>query len=169
MFNQMHAYENYTEIGSLIGVLTSKLPPLWAMPVKWSLIVIFLVWLIWEWWQVRNSSTADFDWVLALTLVITTVIVDRTATTNQLIMLPAVIYIFAMLQKQYGKKSHSWVAIILIVYLISSWLLFSFSIYITGSIEILWPTYLLMPSLLLTAMILTRSLAKSAAKESLKT
>jgi hypothetical protein len=84
-------------------------------------------------------------------------------------MLPAMIYLFAVLQKRYGKKSHRWVMAILVVYFIASWLLFMFAIKITGSIELLWPTYLLMPSVLLAGMIMTRSLASSPEKESLTT
>lgn len=125
---QLGDYVVYTHIGSPINILTTILFPAIGAPVEWLISAALVVWLIWEWWQVRFSDTGRFDWVLTLTLVITNLIALRTATTNYVMMLPCLFYLFARFARAKGKRANVWIAIIEIGLFVGLWALFALTV-----------------------------------------
>jgi len=118
------------------------------------MIGILLAWLLWEWWQVkRDQDGVRLDWVIALTLIITNMIVTRTATTNYVMMLPALFYMFKVAADRFGAKANRWIVMTELILLIGIWVLFAFTV--KGRDE-QWQVYLPLPLILLTGMILFR-------------
>jgi hypothetical protein len=156
-FNEMQAqiadYTTYTSIGAPINILTSIVFPFLGAPVEWAIDSVLVIWLLREWWQVRFSDKGRFDWVMALTLLITNLIVVRTATTNYVMMLPALFYLFAAFARAKGKRANGWIAIVEIVLFVGLWALFAFTV--QGANE-QWPVYLPLPLGLLFALLAFR-------------
>ncbi len=150
---QLADYTNYTYIGSPINILTTIVFPSLGAPVEWVINCVLFGWLVWEWWQVRFSDTGRFDWVLALTLLVTNLIVLRTATTNYVMMLPALFYLFAAFARAKGRRANLWIALIEIGLFIGLWALFALTV---KGAEEQWPIYLPLPLGLLCALIVFR-------------
>jgi hypothetical protein len=125
MLRQVEGYQNYTDVGSPINTLTSKVFPFLGQPVEWPLTIGLVGWLLWEWWQVRQGAGERFDWVMALTLVITNLVALRTATTNYVMLIPALIYLFARAARwRGGAEANVWIAGVELTLLVGLWLLF---------------------------------------------
>jgi hypothetical protein len=150
---QLSDYTTYTHIGSPINILTTLVFPFLGAPVEWILNGILVAWLAWEWWQVRFSDTGKFDWVVALTLLVTNLVVVRTATTNYVMMLPALFYLLAAFSRTKGKRANLWIALIEIGLFIGLWMLFLFTV---QGAEEQWPVYLPLPLGLLVALLVFR-------------
>jgi len=154
MQTQLADYTNYTHIGSPINILTTTVFPLLDPTVEWGMIGILLAWLLWEWWQVkRDQDSARLDWVIALTLIITNMIVTRTATTNYVMMLPALFYMFKVMADRFGAKANVWIVMTELILFIGIWMLFALTV--KGRDE-QWQVYLPLPLSLLAAMIVFR-------------
>jgi hypothetical protein len=151
---QLADYTQYTHIGSPLNIITTIVFPSLGSNGEWVLISILLVWLLWEWWQVKfDQGSERLDWVIALTLIITNMIVKRTATTNYIMMLPALFLIFKTCADRFGAKANLWIISAQIVLAVGIWALFAFTL--KGNAE-QWPVYFPFPFGLLAAMIFLR-------------
>jgi hypothetical protein len=150
---QLVDYTTYTYIGSPINILTTIVFPFLGAPVEWIIDGVLVVWLIWEWWQVHSSDKGRFYWVLALTLLVTNLIALRTATTNYVMMLPALFYLFATFARAKGRRANLWIAVIEIGLFVGLWALFALTVKGNGE---QWPIYLPLPLGLLFALIVFR-------------
>jgi hypothetical protein len=154
MQTQLTNYTQYTHIGSPLNILTTIVFPSLGSNVERVLVIILLAWLLWEWWQARfHQESQRLDWVIALTLVITNIVVIRTATTNYIMMLPALFFMFKMSTHRFGNKANLYIVITQIVLAISIWGIFALTV--KGQEE-QWPVYLPLPLSLLAGMILFR-------------
>jgi hypothetical protein len=154
MQTQLADYTQYTHIGSPLNIITKMAFPSFGTYMEWGLIGIFLAWLLWEWWQVRFDRESKYlDWVIALTLIITNMIVTRTATTNYIMMLPALFFIFKTGVDRFGGKANFWILTSQLILAIGVWILFALTV--QGSEE-QWPVYLPLPLGLLAAMLLCK-------------
>ncbi len=153
MLRQVEGYQDYTDIGSPINTLTSKVFPFLGQPVEWLLTIGLAGWLLWEWWQVWQGTGERFDWVMALTLVITNLVALRTATTNYVMMIPALIYLFARAVRWQGAKAKLWILLIELALLVGLWGLFVMTV--KDRVE-QPPMYLPLPFGLLLALITAR-------------
>ena len=154
MLTQLADYTQYTHIGSPLNILTAIVFPSLGSNGEWVLIGILLVWLLWEWWLVRfDPGSGRLDWTIALTLIVTNIIVKRTATTNYIMMLPALFLIFKTCIDRFGVKANLWIVITQIALAVGIWALFAFTV--QGNAE-QWPVYFPFPFGLLAAMIFFR-------------
>lgn len=148
---QVGNYPAYTFTGSPLWVITGYYWPQLGKPVEWSLIALLLLYLLWQW---RNfgRETADssmFLFIISLTLIITNVVIVRTATTNYVIM-----YLPLLLLLKNLSNGRSWgnllVTILIALISMGMWILFLTTI--EGNLE--HPiTYLPMPVVLLAVLI----------------
>jgi hypothetical protein len=159
MLRQIQSYQNYTDIGSPINTLTRVVFPFLGQPVEWVLNIVLIGWLLWEWWQVRQGDAGRFDWVLALTLVITNMVALRTATTNYVMMIPALIYLFSLTARRWGTKANIAIVLVELALFVGLWVLFVVTV--KGRIE-QPPMYLPLPFLLLGWLIAVRKDAHAA-------
>jgi hypothetical protein len=120
---QVFAYPGYTSPGSPVSVLFGYLSD---SPSRITMIVsgILLVYLAWEWFRALAKPDRWFQWTAALTIVITTLVSPRTATTNFLAMFPAFCIILWTIQGRWSARANLVVLLLLIVLLIVPWTVF---------------------------------------------
>jgi len=147
--HQVRAYPTYTAFGSPIWILTSYYFPALGKPVELILTVILLS-LLGYFWARALKDGADFSFykALGLTLVITNLIAPRTATTNYVVFLIPIVFLFAL------TRHYLWVALGQILSLPAFWALFALTV--KGDFE-QPPMYLPLPFLLLVALLLLQA------------
>lgn len=153
MIGQIKDYEHYTNTVSPLHILTHTIFPFMGDKVEWGLISILLVWLIYEWFQVRSFESDHFIWVFLLTLVITNLIALRTATTNYLMMFPAFVFLFQKLSNSHIQKANFWIWMIELIFFIGTWVLFIVTV---QGREEQWQMYLPFPLFLFIGLIIIR-------------
>ncbi len=148
--DQVLFYPAYTFTGSSLWVVTGYYWPWLGKPVENGLILLLMAYLIWQWrklWQLPLSSP-QFLIIISLTLIITNMVVVRTATTNYIIMY---IPLFLVLKAISGKwrRGDLWTALILLGSIVGMWALFLASVQGDTEHPIM---YLPLPFLLLPTM-----------------
>lgn len=128
MIRQMREYQTYTFIGSPVHILTEGLVPPLGQTAEALVITALVGWLLLEWWRVRHDDGPAFQWTLALTLVVTNLVALRTATTNYVMMVPALMLLFAWAERRSGRLGRAAVLLTLAVTLIGLWVLFAASV-----------------------------------------
>ncbi|MEP7357269.1 MAG: glycosyltransferase 87 family protein [Anaerolineales bacterium] len=98
---RISAYSGYTVGQSPVWLLTHSALPVLGATGEWVISAGLLLWLLWAWWHaIRPGSEAAFHWTLGLTLVVSDLIVPRSATTNYVLLLTTTLWIFALLDQQ---------------------------------------------------------------------
>ena len=93
----------------------------------------FLAYLILEWGLSLSGTENHFYWTASLTLVITNIIAFRTATTNYVVMLGAIVLIFHSWAQRWGRKGYIAVWVVSLALLGGLWGLFLLTV--DGNIE----------------------------------
>lgn len=149
---QVMAYPSYTVTPSPVNVITAHFFPALGKPVETGIIVLLMLYLLYEWRRLPkvDSRTTEFVWVMGLTLIISNMVVTRTATTNYIVMYIPLFLVLKYVAERWG---NGWVALFYGVSTVFSWTLFLTTI--SGDFE--HPiNYLPLPLLLLTAMVVLR-------------
>jgi len=133
MLWQMLEYPEYSDrIGSLINIITSPLPGI-QRQLELALWIFFIIYLIAEWWLAMKKGPHWFLWTAAMTLVLTNFLTARIATTNYVMMVPALVLIFHYLVKRWEGVGQILVWGILVVAVVGLGLLFFNSV--QGNLE----------------------------------
>jgi len=85
------------------------------------LVLAFLAGLAWAWWREERSGWASFHWTLALTFLVTNLVVPHTATTNTIVFLVPLVPLFRHLHQRAGTLALVGLQVALFV---SLWVLF---------------------------------------------
>ncbi len=120
---QLLSYPSYTDLGSPISILTSFLPGGGGI-ANLILTGLLSLYLLWEWIMAAGKDDPWFQWAAALTIVITNLIAFRTATTNYVVMLPALLIIFKTWEDRWGKGGLIASLLTLLGLLVGLWVLF---------------------------------------------
>jgi hypothetical protein len=133
MIWQVMEYPEYSDrIGSLASIITSSLPGIQRqLQIGWW--IFFSVYLIIEWGLAMRKGPRWFLWTAAMTLVMTNFLTSRIATTNYVMMMPAVILIFHTWVNRWGKLGQIAVWVSMVAALIGLWILFFNTV--QGSVE----------------------------------
>ncbi|MCC7359362.1 MAG: DUF2029 domain-containing protein [Anaerolineales bacterium] len=116
-------YPGYTVGQSPVWVLTHEWVPRLGVPGEWTLTALCLGWLLWAWWLAlarRPESRAEFFWALGVTLVVSNLIVPRSATTNYVLQLVPILWVFALLDG-HGRAGRWLMAGVMAVALVGQW------------------------------------------------
>lgn len=119
---QLVEYPRYTSIGSPISIVFSGL----ARGETVTLIVTAaaVAYLVSEWIRGESREEARFQWTSDLTLVVTNLIAFRTATTNYVVLLPALCLIFRVLDERWGRWGRAVILTAIGALAIGLWVLF---------------------------------------------
>jgi len=101
---RMFMYSAYTVGQSPVWILTHRITPELGDRGEAFLIILILLGLFTSWWKVfRKDGNHRFFWTLGITLVVSNLIVPRSATTNYVMLLAIFIWIFAALDRSLPK------------------------------------------------------------------
>jgi hypothetical protein len=120
---QLLSYPSYTDLGSPVSILTGLLPG-GGSTANLILTGLLSLYLLWEWIMVSGKEDPWFHWAAALTIVITNLVAFRTATTNFVVMLPALMIIFKTWEDRWGKGGLIASLLTLLGLLVGLWTLF---------------------------------------------
>jgi len=127
-FTWMSKYPSYTTIGSPIWTLTHYFFPQLGTPVEILISLLVLGYLLYTWRGAVIGSWLEFDWVVAMTLIITNLVALRTATTNYVVLLMPTFIVFKTLEKRFQRRGAMLIALIELLLLIGFWVLFAATI-----------------------------------------
>lgn len=128
---QVTHYPSYT-IGSPTWILTRITFPTLGTWGEWVLSALALIFLVWAaWWALREKTAGTFEWVVGVCLIVTNLVVLRTATTNYVALLLPLVMVFRTLQR--GRAGRWLVLLIEVVLLIGLWSLFLITV--VGELE----------------------------------
>ena len=98
--HRMSSYSDYTVGQSPVWLFTHKVFPIFGGPGEIGFVILLLIGMVWSWWRVfQVGGDYRFFWTLGITLVISSLIVPRSATTNYVMMLGITIWFFAALDR----------------------------------------------------------------------
>jgi hypothetical protein len=120
---QVLDYPNYTYPGSPVSIVAGWLPINTGLLTA-ALSVILLLLLFWAWFQAYGEDEPTFQWTAGITLVITQLIAPRTATTNFLVFVPALMLLFGVIANRWQDSGNLILGLILAFLLIAPWTLF---------------------------------------------
>jgi hypothetical protein len=126
-------YPSYTAIGSPIWTLTHYFLPQLGTPVEIVISLLVLGHLLYAWRGAVMGSWLEFDWVVAMTLIVTNLIALRTATTNYVVLLMPTFVVFKTLDKRFQRWGAMLIALIELLLLVGLWVLFATTV--TGNYE----------------------------------
>lgn len=90
-YQQLRDYPSYTAIGSPVSILAGFFPQ-WARIIDTLLSALLGMGMLWAWRCSCRGGEEMARWAAMVTLVVTNLIVVRTATTNYVILLPVLLY-----------------------------------------------------------------------------
>jgi hypothetical protein len=129
----MVKYPSYTAIGSPIWTLTHYFFPHLGTPVEIVISLLVLGHLLYAWRGAVRGGWLEFDWVVAMTLIVTNLIALRTATTNYVVLLMPTFIVFKTLDKRFQQWGAMLIALIELLLLVGFWVLFATTV--TGNYE----------------------------------
>ena len=120
---QLLEHPTYTVIGPPVEIIADAFPSMSGV-IAVALGGALILYLFWEWAKAAGKTDRWFQWTAALTIVITNLVAFRTATTNYVVLLPALCLVFSVLAKRWGRKGDVVVMLAMAAILISLWALF---------------------------------------------
>lgn len=129
---QLLEYPEYTEPGSPISIIASSMPRI-SEEVTLAVTALALIYLFWEWILAFRKHDRWFQWTAAVTLVVTNLVAFRTATTNYVVLLPALTMVFGMWCERWERRGGVWVVFAVLSLTVGLWSLFLFTI--EGNLE----------------------------------
>jgi hypothetical protein len=123
MLMQILDYPTYTSIGSPLSIIAGAAPGIYR-PLNLFLHSIVGIYVLIEWYLAWKKEDARFLWAAFLTLVITNLVAFRTATTNYVMLLPILFYVFKFTQERWGRAGSVFVGFLFLTLWIGLWALF---------------------------------------------
>jgi hypothetical protein len=120
---QFVAYPGYADPGTPGEFFINWVPGV-GKKLGWALTIVLIATLIWEWRSASDKNFRWFLWTAYLTLAATALIGIPTATENYVVMLPAVILVFAAWDQEWGVFGKVLIVLSYIVLLFGVWWLF---------------------------------------------
>jgi len=103
--DQIISYPNYTLPGTPGEIFGEWLPSA-GKPIGWILTFILGLVILWEWRKLWTQDIDPFLWGAFLTLAITNLIGIRTAVSNYIALLPALILVWAEWRRRFTHMAH---------------------------------------------------------------
>ena len=129
---QLIEHPTYTVIGPPVEILGDAFPSMSGV-IGVALGGALVLYLLWEWAKAAGKPDRWFQWTAALTIVVTNLVAFRTATTNYVVLLPALCIVFAVLADRWGAKGDVVILLVMAVILVGMWALFLATI--EGNVE----------------------------------
>jgi hypothetical protein len=100
-FYRISAYSDYTVGQSPVWLFTQMYAPALGSGGETALVAVLLMGTAGTWWiTLRSGRRSEFCWALGITLVVSSLIVPRSATTNYVMLLFPILWSFAVLDRK---------------------------------------------------------------------
>ena len=114
-------YSEYTVGQSPVWLLTNIAIPSLGQVGEWVVDGLLAAAMLWAWRRaLRPEGDVEFHWALGLTLVISNLIVSRSATTNYVLMFVTTLWIFAALDRL-GRGGRIALLVLMAISLVGYW------------------------------------------------
>ncbi len=124
---QVMDYPSYTFLGSPVSIAAGVLPR--GSGALTIMVTILLgIYLLWEWILSLGKEDHWFQWTAALTIVMTNLIAFRTATTNFVVLLPALCLIFSVWDDRWSHRGRIAIHVTLLLLTFGLWVLFLYTL-----------------------------------------
>ncbi len=120
---QILDYTSYTAVGPPISILAGLVPS-GAGPITGVLTGLGLIYLAFLWQRALGKEDRWFQWTAAVTIAMTNLIALRTATTNYVVMLPALALVFTVWNERWGSGANGPILIVMLGLFVGLWALF---------------------------------------------
>ncbi|MCH7586947.1 MAG: DUF2029 domain-containing protein [Chloroflexi bacterium] len=120
---QVIEYPAYSPAKPFVAIIADFFPGI-SSGLNLGLSILFIGYMLWEWVLAMAKDDRWFQWTAAITIVITSAVVLRTATTNYLAMVPAMMIIFSIWAQRWKLRGEIGVAAALILLFFGLWILF---------------------------------------------
>ena len=146
---QIIDYTTYTSrIGPPVSILAGVIPSV-SRQITAFLTGLGLIYLAFLWQRALGKGDRWLQWTAAMTIAVTNLIALRTATTNYVVMLPALVLVFTVWNERWGKRANPIILFTLFGLFAGLWSLFLVTV--EGNLE--HPAlYLPLPLLSLTGL-----------------
>lgn len=121
---QITSYTDNTSVRGPVALLSDMVLPGAGPWPEYLIDAVIVVYLFWSWWQARADTGRRFIWAGALTLVVTNLVAVRTATTNYVMMMPALFLLFATAQQAWGRRGWAVIVLVEVALFVGLWALF---------------------------------------------
>ena len=129
---QLLEYPDYSPLGPPVQIMAELFPS-----ISGALFVIasgaVLLYLFWEWAKSVGKPDRWFQWTAAMTIAVTNLVAFRTATSNYVVLLPALCLVFSVLVERWGGRGRAVVLLAIAALLFGLWALFFATV--EGNIE----------------------------------
>jgi hypothetical protein len=114
-------YSEYTVGQSPVWLLTHTALPALEPIGERMLAGLLVAGMAWTWWRaLRPEGDIEFHWALGVTLVVSNLIVSRSATTNYVLMFVTTLWVFAALDRL-GRHGRIIVIVLMAISLVGHW------------------------------------------------
>ena len=122
---QVLRYPSYTDIGSPVWILTHHYLPFLGTPGEVVISALLFLYLLVQCWQLPRvgPSSLQFLWLVGLVLLITNLIVLRTATTNYVILYIPLFFVLKLVADRLP-RANLWLPLFYLLSTVGSWALF---------------------------------------------
>lgn len=120
---QIIDYTSYTAVGPPVSILAGLIPS--GSGVITAVVTgLGLIYLAFVWQQAMGKEDRWFQWTAMVTIAVTNLVALRTATTNYVVMLPALVLVFSVWNERWGKGASAPILIALFGLFVGLWTLF---------------------------------------------
>ena len=120
---QLLEYPDYSPLGPPVQIIADLFPSL-----SGAIFILvggaLLLYLFWEWAKSVGKPDRWFQWTAALTIAITNLVAFRTATSNYVVLIPALCLVFSVLVERWGGRGRIVVLLSIAALLFGLWALF---------------------------------------------
>jgi len=121
LWHRITRYGQYTIGQSPVWLLTHVAVPSLGLSGETVIAALLVAGMLAAWWlAIRPGGDVEFHWALGVTLVVSNLIVPRSATTNYVLMLLPVLWVFAALDRS-PEWGRSLLLTVMLISLIGPW------------------------------------------------
>ena len=123
LLDNLRAYSSYTVGQSPVWLLTHVAVPGLGSIGEWAINGALIAFMLWTWWSAfrpGHAGDTTFHWTLGITLVVSNLVVSRSATTNYVLLLVPTLWVFAGLDR-HGRPGRLLIAAIMVTSFVGQW------------------------------------------------
>jgi hypothetical protein len=90
---------------------------------EWGIVAGLVALMLWAWWRALRPGAAgdsNFQWALGITLMVSNLIVSRSATTNYVLMLVPTLWVLQALARR-GRAGQAMIVAVLLITFVGQW------------------------------------------------